>query len=74
MNKEDVIHIHNEIHTYIYIHIYTYMYIYIHIYTYIYIHICIYTYIYIYTHIHYKKEQNNAICGNTDGPRDYPTK
>ena len=41
-------------------------------------------YIYIYTHTHthtyngvllgYRKEWNNAICSNMDGPRDYHTK
>ena len=24
--------------------------------------------------LNHKKEGNNAICSNTDGPRDYPTK
>ena len=37
-------------------------------------------YIYMYTHTHtgillsHKKEWNNAICSNMDGPRDYHTK
>ena len=36
----------------------------------------IYIYIYIYNGIlfSHKKEQNNAICSNMDGPRDFHTK
>ena len=30
--------------------------------------------IYIYENYSYKKEWNNAICSNMDGPRDYHTK
>ena len=41
-----------------------------------------YTHTHTHTHTHtqsgillsHKKEQNNAICHNMDGPRDYPTK
>jgi len=41
---------------------------------------CIYTYTYTRTHIYngillnHKKEWNNAICNNMDGPRVYHTK
>ena len=50
------------------------------IYTYIYIYIYIHTYTHTYTYINngillsHKKEWNNAICSNMDGPRDYHTK
>ena len=38
--------------------------------------VCVYIYIYIYTQctLKHKKEWNNAICNNTDGPRDDHTK
>ena len=48
---------------------------------YIYIYIYIYTHTHTHTHTHtmryysaIKKERNNAICSNTDGPRDYHMK
>ena len=42
--------------------------------------VCMYTYTHTHTHTHngillsHKKEWNNAICSNMDGPRDYHTK
>ena len=44
---------------------------------YIYIYIYIYIYLSIYKYngmLAIKKEWNNAICSNMDGPRDYHTK
>ena len=42
----------------------------------VYMCVCIYIYIYIYTHTmdYYsaiRKQGNNAVCSNMDGPRDY---
>ena len=40
--------------------------------------VCVYLYTYIYTHngilLNHKKEWNNAICSDMDGPRDYHIK
>ena len=53
---------------------------YIDTYTYTHIHTHKHTYIHIHIHTHngiwlsHKKEWNNAIYSNTDGPRDYRTK
>ena len=53
------------------------MYVYIYIYIYIYIYtMCVCKYIYVHSGILVakKKEWNNAICSNMDGPRGYHTK
>ena len=43
---------------------------------YIYTYMCVCVHIYIYNGIllSHKKEWNNTICSNMDGPRDYSTK
>ena len=69
-------------------YIYRCIYVCIYIYKYVYVYICIYISVCVYTHAHthtsfhicigillsYKKEWDNDICSNMDGPRDYHTK
>ena len=47
---------------------------------YMYMYVCVYIYVCVCIHTHnkillsHKKEWNNAICNNMDGPRNYHTK
>ena len=47
---------------------------------YVRVRVCVYAYTHTHTHLYngillsHKNEQNNAICSNMEGPRDYHTK
>ena len=72
MDKEDIVCMCVYIHTHIYtkcVYTHTHIYTYTHIYTKcVYIHT--HTYIQNGILLGHKKEQNNAICSNKDGPKD----